>query len=809
MDFETGKPLPPDRLARRTDPAGLSFDTTASLEPSDRVPGQERAIDALRFGAGMAVDGHNVFVLGPPGVGRHTFVRSFLGEEAAQRPVPPDLCYVYNFEDPRRPKALSLPPGTGKQLSADIEQIIQDLQSAIPLAFESEDFQAQQGAIQEHFKEAQEAAFSEVEENAKKRSIGVVQTPSGIAFVPLHEGEPLKSEDFEKRPEEEQARFRADIEELTEQLQRIMRATPKRAREVRQKLRQLEREVVSLAVSGLLDELQQKYTELPAVAAYLKAMQEDIIDNVRLFLPQSPPQEPGPHATEAVQQAGPGATMRYAVNVLVDHSGEEGAPVEIADQPNFAELIGRIEHEAQFGTLSTNFNLIRAGALHRANGGYLIIDAGRILAYPAAWEALKRAIRNRQIRIRSAGDDLGLISTVSLEPEPIPLDLKIVLIGERRFYYLLSQLDPEFPDLFKVAADFEDDIPRADEHVEELARLLACMIENENLLPLDRTAFARLMDESARQAADVERLSADIRHTFDLTREAHYWADQRGAKSIGAEDVSTAIASRVRRASRMRERMLEQTLRETLVIETDGEHIGQINGLSVLQLGDYAFGRPQRITATVTLGAGNVVDIEREVELGGPLHSKGVMILTGFLRSHYVRDHPLSLSASLVFEQSYGGVDGDSASAAELCALASALADAPISQSFAITGSVDQHGHVQAIGGVNQKIEGFFDLCAARGLTGKQGVLIPKANVKHLMLRDDVIDAVRDGQFQVYPVEHVDQCLERLTGMDAGQADADGVFPEGTINQRIQARLLDLAEKRRNFGREAGKSNDD
>lgn len=797
MDFETGKPLPADLLARRTDPAAFAFDSTADLPPVDRVPGQERAIDAIRFATGMAVDGHNVFVLGPAGVGRHTFVTSYLKELAAGRATPPDWCYINNFEDPRRPNALALPQGVARQLRTDVEHVIQDAQSAIPIAFEGEDFQAQQGAIQEQFKEAQEAAFAEVEEAARGRQISVVPTPNGIAFVPLRDGEAIKSEQFEKLPKEEQDRIRGDIEELTERLARVMRSTPKRAREMRQKMRQLERDVVNLAVTGLVEELLQKYQDLPEIVTHLKRMQEDIVENVRLFLPAAPPGVPG-RPPEAARGELP-AIKRYGVNVLVDRNGESGAPVIVADQPSFAELIGKIEHEAEYGALTTNFTLIRPGALHRANGGYLVVDAARVLSFPAAWDGLKRAIKSGEIRIRSLADDIGFVSTVSLEPEPIRLDVKVFLIGERIHYYLLSEYDPEFTDLFKVAADFEDDIPREATNVDQLARLLAGVVAQENLKHLDRAAVARLMDESAREAADAERLSADVRRIVDLAREAHYWASQRAGETIGTEDVERAIESRIRRSSRIRDRMLEATLRETLVIETDGARIGQVNGLAVMQMGDYTFARPQRITATVTLGSGHVIDIEREVKLGGPLHSKGVMILTGFLRSHYVSDSPLSLSASLVFEQSYGGVDGDSASAAELCALGSALAEVPIRQSLAITGSVDQHGRVQAIGGVNQKIEGFFDLCRTRGLTGRQGVLIPRANVKHLMLRSEVVDAVRAGQFTVSAVDHVDQCLELLTGLPAGQRDESGEFPEGSINQRIRARLLELATKRQAF----------
>jgi lon-related putative ATP-dependent protease len=804
MEFTSGKPLPSQSLYQRCDPAQFSFESTAELEDLKEIPGQQRAAEAIRFATEIDVDGHNVYVLGPPGSGRHAFVMQFLEGRAAQRQVPEDWCYVYNFEDPRQPRAIALPPGRSKELRVDIENLIQDAQSAIPAAFESEDFQAQRETIAEDFKAAQEEAFKTVEEEAGKREIGVIQTPTGIAFIPVRDGEALGSEEFKKLPEDEQKQFHEDIADLTRRLQQVLRSIPKRAREMRQRVRQLERDVAGMAVSGLVDELVQKYADVPVVVEHLKTMQSDIVDNVGIFLRPADGQQ-GPVQIQQMMESKESAAMRrYAINVLVDRSDASGAPVIFEDKPSFVDLIGRIEHESEFGSLVTNFSLIRPGSLHRANGGYLVIDALKLLSYPQAWDGLKRALKSRELRIRSLADEFGLISTVTLEPEPIPLDLKVVLVGERIYYYLLERYDPEFAKLFKVAADFEDQMPREAGNIENLARWLATTIREDKLRHLSREGMARMVEESARQAGDSERLSADMQRATDLLREAHYWAGQNKVELIGRQEIQQAIDSRIRRGSRVRDRVQEELLRETLVVETSGERIGQINGLAVLQLGDLAFGRPQRITAAVSLGSGEVVDIEREVKLGGPLHSKGVLILSGFLNSHYVTDRPLSLTASLVFEQSYGGVDGDSASAAELCALASALAQAPIRQSLAITGSVDQHGRVQAIGGVNEKIEGFFDICVGRGLSGEQGVLIPSANVKHLMLRADVIEAVESGQFRVTPVDHVDQALEILTGLPAGQRDEAGEFPEGSVNHAIRARLIEFADQRRSFAAGSG-----
>jgi lon-related putative ATP-dependent protease len=723
--------------------------------------------------------------------------------------VAQDWCYVYNFDEPRQPRALALPPGRSKELKSDVEQVIADAQTALPAAFESEDFQSQREAIAEEFKEAQEKGFSEVEEEAGEHDIGVIQTPTGIAFVPVRDGEALGSDEFKKLPEDEQQKFHDEIARLTKRLQQVMRSTPKRAREMRQKIRRLEREVASMAVTGLVDELVQKYQDIPVVVEHLHKMQNDIVDNVSLFLRPADGQGMPVPVQQMAESRESAAMRRYSINVLVDRDAASGAPVVFEDKPSFADLIGRVEHESEFGSLVTNFTLIRPGALHRANGGFLILDAEKLLRYPMAWDVLKRALKSRELRIRSAADDMGLISTVSLEPEPIPLDLKVIVIGERVWYYLLQQYDSEFSELFKIAADFEDQIPRSPGNVENLARWLATTARSENLKHLDRTAVARLMEDSARHAGDSEKLSADIRRLADIVREAHYWAVQSGKDLIGAEEIQEAIDGRIRRASRYRDLMQEETLRNTFVVETEGSREGQINGLAVMQLGDFAFGRPQRITATVSLGSGEVVDIEREVKLGGPLHSKGVLILSGFLASHYVTNRPLSLSASLVFEQSYGGVDGDSASAAELCVLASALSQLPLKQSLAITGSVDQHGRVQAIGGVNEKIEGFFDLCERRGLSGEQGAVIPSANVKHLMLKKEVVEAVEAGRFAVYPVDHVDQALELLTGLPAGERDKHGAFPDGSVNQAICKRLVALAEERKSFAKKAGNGGGD
>lgn len=804
MQPTPGQALSPIALCKRSDPEDITFDSTAELENLTEIPGQERALEAFHFATGINVAGHNVYVLGNSGSGRHDFVRQFLEKTAASREIPADWCYVYNFDDPRQPRALSLPPGRSRELREDVEKVITDAQTGIPAAFESEDFQTQRESIAEDFKDEQESALREVEMEAQRQDVGVLQTPSGITFVPVAEGETLSPEDFVKLPQEKQEVFHERISRLTRRLQNVMRLMPKKASEMRRQVQALERDVAKLAVNSLVDDLLEKYEDLPEVAAHLHRMQEDIVDNVALFLPVKEDTGSPPQAEQAGTDGESAAMRRYAINVLVNREGQSGAPLVFVDKPSFNDLVGRIEHESRFGALVTSFNLICAGALHQANGGYLVLDAEKLLSYPQAWEGLKRALKSRQLHVRSLAEDIGMPSTVSLDPEPIPLAVKVILVGERRYYYMLNEHDPEFSELFKVQADFEDEMARSKANVEHMARWLATTIRKEELRHISREGIARLMEEGSRRSGDSERLSCDIHYARDLVREAHYWAGQNGSELIGEAEVQLAIDARIRRGSRVRDKMQEELIRETFLVETDGERVGQVNGLAVMQLGELAFGRPQRITATVTLGGGEVIDIEREVKLGGPLHSKGVLILCGYLRSHYQTGRPLSLSASLVFEQSYGGVDGDSASTAELCVLISALAQVPLNQTMAMTGSVDQHGRVQAIGGVNEKIEGFFDICRQRGLTGDQAVLIPLANVKHLMLRQDVIDAVEAETFNVYAIDRVEQALELLTGLPAGVQDDNGEFPEGSVNRRAYDRLIELADFRKSFGKEQG-----
>ncbi len=803
------KPLPPRALYARCPLTRLRFRTTAQLEDPEGYLGQDRAVEALRFGVGMRADGYHMFVLGPSGSGRHTLIRRVLEEEARTRSTPPDRVYVNNFETAHRPRALELPPGRGPSLARDVAEFVTELRSAIPAAFESDEYGTQRQALEEEFKERQEQAFEGLQQAAGAHGLALVRTPMGFTVAPLDGKEVMTPEAFGRLPEADQQRIKTEMGALQEQLQAVVKKLPEWEREHRHRVRELDREITRFAVSNLIGTLRDRHADVEAIAGWLDVVEADIVEHVSVFLPREQP-NPLEAALAAGGQADAqrsAALRRYEVNVVVSHDPDSGAPVTTEDSPTYPNLVGRTEHQSQFGTLVTDFTLIKPGALHRANGGYLIIDAMKLLRQPYAWEGLKRALATGRIVIESLGEALSLVSTVSLEPEPIELDVKVVLVGERILYYRLSSLDPDFADLFKVQVDFEEAVERSDENVQTFARVVAATTRHAGTRAVNRAGVARIVEEASRLAGDAERLSVRVGQLADVVREADYWAEREGTKHIGASEIDRAVEARTRRADRLSERMREQVLRETILVDTDGERVGQINGLAVLSLGGFSFGKPSRITARVRMGGGEVVDIERRVDLGGPLHSKGVLILSSFLGARFAEDHPLSLWASLVFEQSYGGVNGDSASSTELYALLSALAELPIRQGLAVTGSVNQFGEVQAIGGVNHKIEGFFEICAARGLTGEQGVLIPRSNVKHLMLRAPVVEAVREGAFHVYPVSTIDEGIELLTGRRAGRRTRTGRWPADTVNRLVQDRLLEFAHKRRSFGRRASDPN--
>ncbi|WP_152204962.1 ATP-binding protein [Marinobacter changyiensis] len=774
-------PLTPEQVYHRCPLDQLDFDTTDSLEDLELPCGQERVLRALEFGASMQADGFNLFVLGPSGAGKHELVERFLAKHAEQQPVPSDWCHVHNFEFPDRPRSIRLAAGEGRQFKKDMNDLSTELRTAIPATFESEEYQARLQELQEEVTKRQHQGLFEIQEEANANNIAMITTPAGFTFAPMRNGEVIDPEEYKKFSDEEKAIVEAKVEELQKKLQQTIQQVPRLRKEVRERVHALNEEMVQLTLGGPIGELREKWRHLPAIVDYLDTIREDVVEHAEVFQDS----ENGPPS---------GLLGRYTVNLLVDNAETIGAPVIYEDLPNHQHLSGQIEHRARQGTLYTDFTLIKSGSVHRANGGYLIIDARRILSQPMAWESLKRILFSCEIRIESLERLYGLASTISLQPEPIPVSVKVVLLGDRLLYYLLSHYDPDFLDLFKVEADFEDDLDRDDASYELYARMIATMARKLKCRPLGRDAVARLIEQASRLAADQRKLTAHDRVLRDLVSEADHWAGRAGMATIEAAHVQQAIDEREFRASRVRERSREQIARGIVMIAIEGETVGQVNGLSVLKLGASMFGQPTRITATARPGKAQVVDIEREAKLGGPIHSKAVMILSRFLASRYAGDGELSLSASLAFEQSYGGVEGDSASVAETCVLLSAISRLPLRQNFAVTGSMNQHGEVQAVGGVNEKIEGFFDVCREAGKIHGQGVILPASNVEHLMLNSEVRMAIADGDFSIYPVSHINQAIELLTGIEAGQPNENGEFPEASFNRMVADRLLRFAE---------------
>ena len=781
-------PLPLERLYRRCEPTELPFETTEELEPLAEHLGQDRAVEALEFGLQIPHDGYNIFLLGSAGVGKSELLSSVLDSllknaEATPREAASDWCYVNNFDSPDRPIALRLPKGMACQLRSDMNHAVEELLGLLPSTFQGDEYQARVQELGESFQEQEKEAFQALAEKATAAGVAMVQTPSGYTLAPVKDGEIMTPQAFEAQPEEEKKRAMAIIEELKDELKVIVRQLPGWKKESRNAFKELNREFSKLAIDPVLEELKDRYKSFPAVISHLEAVHKDVLEAAEAFTQVEEESAIPDNLKNRVKEF-----PQYNVNVLVDNQSLEAAPVIYEDSPGFSNLIGRVEYVSQMGTLVTDFNLIKPGALHRANGGYLILDADKLLTSPYAWPALKRALKAREIRIQSLEQLFSFVSTVQLQPEPLPLDVKVVLQGDRYIYYILEQYDPEFGTLFKVAADMSEDVVRGPESTLLFSRMIRTLQARRELLPLDRSAVARVIEYAARRMEDSEKLSLHHGRLGDLLSESDFCARRDGAGVITERHVTDAALAAVHRLDQFREKSHEGILRDIMLVDSSGSAVGQVNGLAVYLLGDYAFGRPTRITATARLGNGKVLDIEREVDLGGNIHSKAVMIISALLASRYARERPLPLTASLVFEQSYGGIEGDSASVAELVALISAIADIPVRQELAVTGSLNQHGQVQAIGGVNEKIEGFFDICHARGLTGSQGVVIPGANAVHLMLRQDVLDAVESGQFRIYSADTIDTALELLTGYSAASIDA-----------LVLARLEALGEVAREF----------
>lgn len=789
--------LLPEQLCCICPPDRYDFQTTEDLPYIREIIGQPRGVRAIEFGLKINSPGFNVYVLGPVGTGRATAIKQFLEEYAQTGEAPLDWVYVNNFEVEHQPRAIELPPGKGTELRDDMEALIAVLRREIPRALGEEAFQNAMRSVAEHLNEQRNAAFQTVSNRAQEQNFAIVRTPSGLAIVPLADGQPMSPEAFKALEEETRAALDKTRQELSRQLDDALREVRDLEKAAQQELESLERESAASVVDGHMSELKEKYADHDEVLLYLGEVREDILSTLEDFKAEGDEQPEGPMMLPPNQDK----FRRYSVNLIVDHSKTEGAPVVLVDLPTYQNLVGRIEGEVRMGALHTDFTMIKSGALHRANGGYLIIRARDLLLQPFAWEGLKHALSSSEIRIEETAErtGAGVLAPQTIDPEPIPLSVKVILLGSPTLYYMLYTSDETFSDLFKVKADFAIQMDRTPENEERYALFVAARCREENLPHFDRSAVARIVAYGSRLVGTQGKLTTLFGHLADIIREAAYWALQYGKDVVDAEDVARAISERRYRVDLFEEQTLERIREGTLFIDTEGTVVGQINGLAVAGLSDYFFGQPNRITARVYMGTDGVVNIEREVEMAGPIHNKGVLTLRGYLGGQYAGDHPLSLTASITFEQHYTGIEGDSASLAELCALISALSGYPVRQDLAVTGSVNQRGQVQPVGGVTAKIEGFFQVCKAHGLTGSQGVIIPQANLRNLMLEEEVVTAATEGKFHVYVVEGVDQAVELLTDLPAGERQSDGAYPEGTIHHAVQGRLRELAEGMKGF----------
>ncbi len=774
--------LQANQLYQHCDPDSWQFKTTSELETLPTIIGQERALSAIDFGVNIDAEGYNLFIMGPAGVGKYTMIKRFLEEHARHQPKAKDWAYLNNFDDPQQPWAVSMPAGQGGQLRHDIEAIIAHLESELPQAFDDEYYRGRMRSLEEAARKHRVRLFGTLQSEADRKGVVLLRMQDGsYAFAAQRDGQAMTSEEFEQLPAHQQEKTEEAIADLHEDLQHTLLELREWERDNLSKVQALNEEVALEVISKQINKLKHAYPSSTKLQMYFDAMQKDIRDNVGAFVKQDNNSEDSGSDDNILK--------RYQINLVVDNAQSHGAPIVYENLPNHQTLLGCVENMAMMGALVTDFSLIKAGAVHRANGGYLIVDAEQLLMQPFGWEGLKRALKSREVRFDTLERIYSLVATVSLEPEPIPLDLKVVLLGDRHLYYLLYEMDPEFAGLFKVAADFEEHMPRNADNDLLFARMMASTIDTEKLLHMDRGAVARVIEHSARSIEENSKFSLHLGDMTDLLREASYLASQGEARHVSREHVQTAIQMREQRLDRLRGQIYNQIERQIIDIDVVGHHIGQVNALSVMSIGGFSFAQPSRVTASARFGDDNIVDIEREVELGGEIHAKGVLILSGYLGKTYAADSPLSMSAGVVFEQNYGEVDGDSATVAELCALLSSISGVSLKQSLAITGSMNQHGQVQAIGGVNEKIEGFFDICHMRGLNGKQGVIIPASNVQHLMLRQDVITAVEKDQFHIHAIHHVNDALALLSGLEAGERDDKGDFTAHSFNAAVAKRL--------------------
>lgn len=798
--------LLPEELRNVCNLDDFSFECTSCIDPLDETVGQDRALRAIEFGVGIKSHGYNIYALGQIGTGKTTFIRNYLKEKAKSLPTPDDWCYIYNFADSYRPIALRLPAGKGSEFQSDMDKLLGYLKTEIPRALETEDFERERNEIFQQYQQNRNEEMSKLDEQSSQAGFALQTGPTGLVLMPAYQGQPLTPQQVSQLRPEQRRELEKKAAEFQDNIAASMRKIRDLEKEAKAKVAKLEQDTVVFAVGHFINDLKEKYDDITDIIKYLDSVQKDVTDNIDDFRRL---QSTETENTEAfgMKIPMPQPTFnKYKVNLIVDNSQTGGAPIIMESNPTFTNLIGRIDRQVRFGALTTDFTMIKGGSIHRANGGFLIIPAESLLRNMLSWESLKRVIENKEIKITEVMQELSFFSTISVEPEPIPLDIKIILIGGSNIYYLLHELDNDFQKLFKVMADFDMIMDRNKENIQKYARFVCARCIDENLLHFHKSAVARIVEYSSELAGDQTKLTTRFIDIVDIIREANYWAQRENKDRVYAEDVKRAIDEKIYRSNRIERRLQELIDDGTIMVDVEGEVVGQVNGLAVMQMGDRMFGKPSRITVNTSLGTNGVINIEREAKLSGRIHDKGVLILNGYLCGRYAQDKPISLSASICFEQSYDGVDGDSASSTELYALLSSISGIPIKQGIAVTGSVNQKGEIQPIGGASQKIEGFFDVCKSIGLTGNHGVMIPQKNVKNLMLREDIVEAVKEGKFHIYPVSTIDHGIEVLTGIEAGKPDANGVYPERTINYIVNKNLKEMADRLKQYGRGESKS---
>ncbi len=770
----------------------FKFNTTDEIGKFEGTIGQEKALKSIDFGLSLTSKGFNIFALGEGGTGKMKTIRTILTARASKEKIPDDWCYVYNFKDPDEPIAVSLAAGKAIEFQKDMDDLIKALRVEIPKVFESREYEKQRSKIVDEFQQKQKELFTNLEEEVQSKGFAIRKAVAGLLVVPVKKtGEPLTEEEYASLDEKTRNKVEELGKMLQERLNDVVRAVREAEKLVKDMLSRLEREIALTAIGHLIEDLNEKYKDYDKIIAYLEAVKEDILSNLDDF--KSSEEQPPP--LPLMKMPKPEVSfVRYSVNVIVNNADLTGSPVVIESNPTYLNLFGRIEHKVQYGMAITDFSMIKAGSIHRANGGYLVVNVMDVLKNIFSYDALKRSIKNREIKIEDVWEQYRLLSTTTLKPDPIPLNIKVILVGNPHLYYLLYNLDEEYRELFKVKADFDNRMVRSPENIEKYASFIASCQQDEKLLAFDRTGVAKVVEFGSRLANHQDKLSTRFSEIADLIRESHYWAKKQNSDVIKAEHVITSVNEKISRVNRIEERLREMMIEDTLIVNTAGEKVGQVNGLAVLDLGDYSFGKPSRITARTFMGKAGVVNIERAIKMSGRIHAKAIMIISSYLGSRYAVKKPISLSASITFEQLYDMVEGDSATCAELYALLSSISGVPLKQGFAVTGSMDQNGDVQPIGGVNEKIEGFFDLCRLRGLNGEHGVIIPRRNIKHLMLKQDVIDAINKGAFSIYAIDKVEEGLEILTGMKTGEMLEDGSYPKGTINHLVAQRLDEITE---------------